>query len=287
LGTVILAAVIGVCVLGCNRFWPVAAKPTAKEPAAEAPKDPNADTRPPGPFTDATRKDPPNDYPPPPDVTKTGKSVGKIYEAVVKSWNDIAFVTEAGKRVVHHAVLDTELGQIDIELRPDWAPNHVRSFVALARAGFYDGLVFEQTLHEEYLGEDGQKRVLDQIQGGCPMGTGDVYQGNVGYWLKDEIDEKEPVKHVEGIVGACRGEEPNSDGCRFYVTLCQAPFLDGNYSAFGKVCQGLDVARKIWSQPTVEVEDAATPPRPVKPIVIRKVTITTKEVDKTGSGGDN
>jgi peptidyl-prolyl cis-trans isomerase B (cyclophilin B) len=290
----LLGVVFGFCGLGCNRLFPgPAPAPTDSGQAAGPAQDasPAADdfveARFRQPFAEATRKDPPNDYPPPPDVTRTGKSVGKIYEAVVQSWDGIRFVSDAGKRLAFHALLDTEMGEIDIELRPDWAPNHVRSFVALARAGFYDGLLFEQTLHEEYQAEDGMKRVLDQIQGGCPLGTGDLYTGNVGYWLKDEIDEKTPIKHEEGIVGACRGEEPDTGGCRFYITLCRAPFLDGNFTVFGKICRGLDVARKIWGQPTVEVEDASLPSRPLKPVVIRKVTIVTKEVDKTGPGGDN
>ncbi len=282
----LLAVLLGVCASGCDRLFP---KPKPTAPAGESldPADANIPPRFRQKFAEATRKDPPDDYPKPPDKTMAGKSVGTVHEQVVKSWSGIRFLTEDGKRRVFHAVLDTELGEIDIELRPDWAPNHVRSFVALAQAGFYDGLVFEQTLHEEYTGEDGQKRVLDLIEGGCPLGTGDLYQSNVGYWLKDEIDAKNPVKQEEGIVGAGRSEEPDTNDCRFYVLLCKAPHFDGNYTAFGKVCRGLDVARKIWAQPTVEVEDLNVPPRPKKPVVIRKVTVSTKEVDKTEPGGDN
>jgi peptidyl-prolyl cis-trans isomerase B (cyclophilin B) len=283
----VLASIGG---LGCDRFFPGAAKadptPSVENKPAK-PDDGGVDARFRQKFTEAVRKEPPNDYPLPPNVTTTGKSVGKIHEQVVKNWDGIRFLNENKKRLAYHAILETELGVIDIELRPDWAPNHVRSFVALSQLGFYDGLLFEQTLHEEYIGEDMQKRVLDQIQAGCPLGLGDLYQGNVGYWLKDEFNEKEPIKHEEGIVGACRGEDPDTSGCRFYITLCKAPFMDGNFTAFGKITRGLDVARKIWSQPTVPNEDASVPSRPVKPIVIKKVTITTKEVDKTDPGGDN
>jgi len=280
---------VGVGIVGCTSSPPPKAKKTDPAQAAKDTNtgDPTLEPRFRQAFAVATRKDPPPDYPPPPDQTKTGKSVGKIYEEVVKTWDGVRFLSDSGKRLAYHAVLDTEQGTIDIELRPDWAPNHVRSFIALARTGYYDGLTFEQTLHEEQVGEDGEKRVLDQVTGGCPLGTGDLYQGNVGYWLKDEIDEQKPVSHEAGVVGAVRGEEPDSNGCRFYITLNRAPFLDGHFSAFGKVSRGLDVARKIWSQPSIESDDPLVPSRPVKPVVIRSVKITAKEVDKVGPGGDN
>ena len=283
---VVLTAVI-VAVVGCNKPAPPPPAPNQDSQDTKSAGNTAGEARFRQPFADATRKDPPNDFPPPPDVTLTGKSVGKIYEQVIKAWDDIPFVTEAGQRIVYHAILDTELGAIEIELRPDWAPNHVRSFIALARVGYYDSLTFEQTLHEEQVGDDGEKRVLDQIQGGCPLGTGDLYQGNIGYWLKDEIDEKNPVTHEAGVIGACRSEEPDSDGCGFSITLNKAPFLDGHFTVFGKVSQGLDVARNIWAKPTIETEDPFVPSRPVKPVVIRKMTISAKEVDKPGPGGDN
>jgi peptidyl-prolyl cis-trans isomerase B (cyclophilin B) len=292
----LVITVAGVGVVGCGR--PAQQPAQQKAEASATPAPPGAagakETPPAQPqqparantpsqrsFAEATRSEPPADWPPPPDVTRAGKSVGKLYTEVVKVWDGVHFVTPAGKRVVHHAILDTEQGVVDIELRPDWAPNHVRNFVALARVGYYDGLVFERTIHQESDVQPGDK--LDLIEAGCPLGTGESGTGSIGYWLKPEFNAQ--VHHEEGTVGACRGEEADTAGCRFYISLCKAPFLDGNYTVFGKVAGGLDVARKIFTQPVKEDEQGEQ--RPLKPVVINKVTIQTKEVDKQGPGGDN
>ena len=80
----------------------------------------------------------------------------------------------------------------------------------------------------------------------------EVYTMNgIGYWLKPEFSKEE---HEAGSVGACHGEEPDTAACRFYITLSKAPFLDGNFTIFGKVVQGLDVVRTIYSQGVI-VED--------------------------------
>src|SRR5258708_7448269 len=135
------------------------------------------------PFAEAATTEPPEDWQRPPDTTMTGKSVGKLFTEVTRLWDDIKFVSPNGKPLAYSATVETEMGTIEIALRPDLAPNHVRNFVALARAGYYDGLVFERTIHEE--GENGN---LDLIEGGCPLGTGDIGYGSIGYWMKPEID---------------------------------------------------------------------------------------------------
>jgi cyclophilin family peptidyl-prolyl cis-trans isomerase len=272
--------------VGCGRQ---PAEPQAQQPAPAAQPSPKKepvpiDPRWQRPFAEATRADPPADWPPPPDVTITGKSVGKLYTDVVKAWDGVRFLSDDGKRVVHTAVLETDQGAITIELRPDWAPNHVRSFVALARAGYYDGLVFDRVIHQESDVRPGDK--LDLIEAGCPLGTGETGTGSIGYWLKPEFNAE--LQHEEGCVGACRGEEADTAATRFYITLGKAPFLNGNYTLFGKVTQGLDVARKIFQQPLREDEqDTDGDHRPLNPVVIRKVTVRTKEVDKSGPGGEN
>src|SRR5713101_1934291 len=127
------------------------------------------------PFADATISDPPEDWLRPPDTTLAGKSVGKLYTEVRNHWDEIRFVSPAGKPLAYWAILDTEMGEIEITLRPDLAPNQVRNFVALAQSGYYDGLVVERTVHED--GPDGK---LELIEGGCPMGTGDMGYGSIG-----------------------------------------------------------------------------------------------------------
>ena len=236
-------------------------------------------------FDKATRggDDPPPNSNPPPDVTVNGKSVYKIYKEVIGLWDTIRFATPDGKPIHYSATVATNFGTIEIALRPDLAPNHVRNFVALARAGYYDGLLFDRICHEENEVEAGKVQVFDSIEAGCPLGTGDPGNGSIGYWLKPEIapaDSK--VTHEPGIVGACHGDEADTAACRFYITLCDAPFLDGNFTVFGKVTQGLDVARTIAKQPTREYEeDVAGSLRPDKPIKIEKVTIHTS-VEEAG-----
>jgi peptidyl-prolyl cis-trans isomerase B (cyclophilin B) len=262
---------------------------TAKE-AAKAPAPPPVEARFRQPFADAVRKDPVDGWNPP-TTTAAGKSVGALYEEVKKSWDGIQFVTGEGKRLVYHATLDTDDGPIELELRPDWAPNHVRNFVALARAGYYDGLVFSRIVNQlsKKLGEK-----VELIEGGGPLGAADDQDG-IGYWLKDEFDAKRP--HEDGVVGATHGEEADSAACKFYVMLGKAPRLDGNYTLFAKVVKGLDVAHTIAKKP-VEKEDGSAAAeesedieggdyRMARPTVIRKVTIATHEVDKPGPGGDN
>jgi cyclophilin family peptidyl-prolyl cis-trans isomerase len=223
-------------------------------------------------FADATRPEPPADWQRPPDLTLTGKSVGKLYTEVVRLWDTIHFTSEKGKPIAYRAVLDTELGPIEIALRPDLAPNHVRNFVALARAGFYDGLVFERTVHAK--SEEKPEQEVELIEGGCPLGTGDLGVGSLGYWLKPEFSKE---THEPGTVGAPHGEEPDTAACRFYITLNKAPFLDGNFTVFGKVTRGLDIARRIFSLPVSNDPEYPEGDRPEKPVVIRKVSIQLDE----------
>ena len=230
------------------------------------------------PFEKVTRSgdDPPPNSNPPPDVTASGKPVYKIYKEVLQLWDTIRFVTPDGKPIHYAATVETDFGNIEIELRPDLAPNHVRNFVALAKAGYYDDLLFDRICHEENEGESG-KVVFDSIEAGCPLGTGEPGNGSIGYWLKPEFPPANvKVTHEPGTVGACHGIEADTAACRFYITLCKAPFLDGNFTVFGKVSQGLDVARIIAKQPVREDEtDVAGSYRPSKPITIKKVTIQT------------
>jgi cyclophilin family peptidyl-prolyl cis-trans isomerase len=210
---------------------------------------------------------------PPPDRTAAGKSVGKLYTEVVRLWDTIRFVNPQGQRLEYGATLDTDLGTIEIALRPDLAPNHVRSFVALARAGYYQGLCFERIRDEK--ADDQPDKILQCVEAGCPLGTGEPGFGSIGYWLSPEFPKPEAkVSHEEGTVGACHGNEADSAACRFYITLCPAPTLDGNYTIFGKVTRGLDVAKKIFAQPHVEDEqDDGGSHRPKTPVVIRSVTV--------------
>jgi len=283
----LLGLVCGSGLTGCSRFRAkpnAQAKPTGKDQASKAGSDQA--------FDNAVIKDPPADAQLPPDVTVAGKSVGKLYEETKKNWDAIRFTTDDGKPKRFTALLDTDLGVIEITLRPDWAPLHVRNFVALAGAGYYDGLFFERVVHEELkkdlltVEDDTEARQakgeapipLDYIEGGCPLGTGAPGYGSIGYWLRPEFNPQ--LHHEEGTVGACHGPDADTAACRFYITLGKAPPLDGNYTVFGKVTRGLDVVRKIHARPVRrDDQDPDQDSRPVKPVVIKSVTITTQVED--------
>jgi cyclophilin family peptidyl-prolyl cis-trans isomerase len=278
-----LGLVIGLVLGGCSRPQEPAPTEGEQPPAAtEAKASPGAapsaaslDPRLHQSFKEATTDDPPGEWQRPPDLTMTHKSVGKLYEQVVRLWDAIRFETPNGKKIAYRAILDTEEGTIEITLRPDLAPNHVRSFVALAKVGYYDGLVFERTIEEAVEGQPDAK--VEVIEAGCPMGTGEPGFGSIGYWLKPEFNPQ--ATHDDGMVGASHGEEADTAACKFYINLCKAPFMDGNYTIFGKVTQGLNVAHKILSLPRRNDPEYPEGDRPVNPVVIRKVTIQTEEVD--------
>jgi peptidyl-prolyl cis-trans isomerase B (cyclophilin B) len=248
-------------------------KPTPSEPA----RDPLHQS-----FADATRAadNPPEDSQRPPDRTITGKPVFKLLAEVQKQWDSIRFVTADGRKLEYTALFDTTHGALEITLLSEAAPNHVRNFVALARAGYYDGLRFDGILHEA-IREDPEAAPmrLDQLRAGCPLGTGETGTGSLGYWLRPEFNARQfKLTHEEGTVGACHGPEPDSAATRFYINLTPAPYLDDSYTIFGKVSKGLDVLRTIGVQP-VRIDEGAdgdSGHQPLKPIVIRSVKIQTR-----------
>ncbi|MBX7102911.1 MAG: peptidylprolyl isomerase [Gemmataceae bacterium] len=220
------------------------------------------------PFSEAVTEESPGNQQLPPDRTMTGLSTGKVRLEVQKLWDSVRFTTSDGKPIAYRAVFTTDSGTFSVALRPEIAPNHVRNFVCLARAGYYNGLVFEHVIHQQ--GDDTPDSQLDLIEGGCPVGTGEPGVGHLGYWLKPEFSET--VLHEPGVLGAFHDDSPESAACRFYVALTKAPAMDGNFTIFGRVETGLDVVRMISKQPNVEGTV-----QPVKPVVIRSVVIETRE----------
>jgi peptidyl-prolyl cis-trans isomerase B (cyclophilin B) len=276
-GALALAAML----VGCGQQKPAEDSATsadgasAQENVPSVPLDPRLHQA----FVEATTSEPPEDWHRPPDTTLSGKSVGKLYMEVKNSWDQIRFASPAGKPLAYWATLETEMGDIEITLRPDLAPNHVRNFIALAQAGYFDGLVFERTVHED--GPDGK---LELIEGGCPVGTGEMGYGSIGYWMKPEIHPEIP--NEEGTLGASHGMSKDTAACKFYITLSRCPFMDGEYTVFGKVTQGLGIVRKILSLPVRDDNEYPDGDRPIKPIVINKVTIHSKEVESLTPTGE-
>jgi cyclophilin family peptidyl-prolyl cis-trans isomerase len=230
-------------------------------------------------FAEAVRNaddPPPGDAVRPPDETISKKPVFRFYETVKDTWDTIHFTTPEGKKLDYSARIETSAGAIDIALFPEQSPNHVRNFIALARAGYYDQLFCERIRHES---NEMTRQELHMIEAGCPLGTGTTGTGSIGYWLKEEFTPATRMSHDEGVLGACRGEEADSAATRFYITLTKAPFLDGNYTIFGKVVGGLDVLRKIGQTPVIQDDEGNN--RPQTPIILQKVTIHAQEREAT------
>lgn len=138
--------------------------------------------------------------------------------------------------------------QIKAELYPEHAPITVENFEKLIGQGFYDGLIFHRVI----------KGFM--IQGGCPDGTG---MGGPGWHIKGEFSGNgvpNPIRHTRGVLSMARSMSPNSAGSQFFIMHQDAPHLDGQYAAFGKVVEGMDVVDAIASTPT----DRATAPKPRK-----------------------
>ena len=138
-------------------------------------------------------------------------------------------------------ILETSKGPVTIRMRPDLAPQHVSRIKELVREGFYDGIVFH--------------RVIDgfMAQTGCPHGTG---TGGSGKKLKAEFSK---AKHVRGTVSMARAQNPDSGDSQFFICFADAPFLNGQYSAWGEVTAGMENVDKIKRG-----EPVANPDRIVK-----------------------
>src|SRR5262245_8749063 len=159
LGLCVAGWLFGPGLVGCQRQAPVPRPepaPTQESaPAlAEAAGSPAAaDARWRQSFREATRDASQDDEPPfgserPPDVTCTGKPTARLLQEVKRAWDAIPLVNDEGQCLRYRVTLDTEQGDIELTLFPAWAPNHVRSFLALAKVGYYDGLVFDRVLHQ-------------------------------------------------------------------------------------------------------------------------------------------
>ena len=136
-------------------------------------------------------------------------------------------MAQAGEAKSPKAVIDMDAGKIVIEFYEMDAPETVANFVKLAKKGFYDGLSFHRVVPGFV------------VQGGDPKGDG---TGGPGYTIKDEFNSR---KHLTGTVAMARTPAPNSAGSQFYICLAPQPALDGRYTVFGQVVEGMDVVMKI------------------------------------------
>lgn len=158
------------------------------------------------------------------------------------------------------AVIETTMGTIEIAFSPDKAPGHVKNFKNLAKSGFYNGTAFHRVIPGFMIqGGDSNSRDDDRSNDGT---------GSPGYTIKAEFND---TKHVRGIVSmARRGGRPNSAGSQFFIIVKDSFSLDGQYSAFGKVIKGMDVADKIVAVPRDKRDN------PLEKIVMKKVSIVNR-----------
>ena len=146
---------------------------------------------------------------------------------------------------------------IKAELYPEIAPNTVNNFISLIKKNFYDGLIFHRVIKGFML------------QGGDPEGSG---MGGPGYGIKGEFSSngfKNDLKHTEGVLSMARSMMPNSAGSQFFIMHKAAPHLDGQYAAFGKIIEGMEVVDEIAGCDT-DFSD-----KPLDPQIIEKMTVET------------
>ncbi len=153
-------------------------------------------------------------------------------------------------------VIEMEDGSVmSGELYEDIAPKSVENFEKLANSSFYDGLTFHRVIPGF------------MIQGGCPKGNG---TGGPGYSIFGEFEAngfKNDLKHTRGVLSMARAMDPNSAGSQFFIMVADAPHLDGQYAAFGKVTSGMDAADAIVSVDTDWMD------KPLEPVVIRSIRV--------------
>lgn len=148
-------------------------------------------------------------------------------------------------------------GVMKAELYPEIAPNTVNNFISLIQKGYYNGVIFHRVIPGF------------MIQGGDPEGTG---AGGPGYSIKGEFSSngfKNNLKHTPGVLSMARTMQPNSAGSQFFIMVADAPHLDGQYASFGKITEGLDVAKNIVNTKR-DFRD-----RPYEDQVMEEVTVDT------------
>jgi peptidyl-prolyl cis-trans isomerase B (cyclophilin B) len=138
------------------------------------------------------------------------------------------------------AVLQTRLGEIEIEFFPDKAPGHVKNFLDLARKGFYDGTTFHRVI-PGFMIQGGDPNTRDPKASRSQHGT-----GGPGHTVKAEFND---TSHKRGIVSMARAQDPDSAGSQFFIVVKDSPYLDRNYTAFAQVVRGIEVADKIVNLP--------------------------------------
>ena len=152
--------------------------------------------------------------------------------------NGLLFTTVAS--AVETAVIETKFGKMEIEFFQDKAPGHVKNFKDLAKKGFYNGTTFHRVI-PGFMIQGGDSLSKEEPNNRMKHGM-----GGPGYTIKAEFND---TPHRRGILSMARAQDPDSAGSQFYIVVKDSFFLDGKYTAFGKVFSGMDVADKIVNAP--------------------------------------
>jgi cyclophilin family peptidyl-prolyl cis-trans isomerase len=148
-----------------------------------------------------------------------------------------------------HAIIETNMGTVKVEMFDDKAPNTAKNFESLAQKGFYNGVIFHRVIADF------------MVQGGDPSGTG---RGGPGFKIKDEFHPS--LTHERGVLSMANAG-PNTGGSQFFITVKPCHFLNNKHAVFGKVVEGMDVVDAIAKTSTNDQD------RPIKDVVMTKVTI--------------
>ena len=157
------------------------------------------------------------------------------------------------------AIIETKFGEIELELLGDKAPGHVKNFTDLAKKGFYDGTTFHRVI-PDFMIQGGDPNTRDPKAARERHGT-----GGPGYNIDAEFND---TPHKRGVLSMARAQSPNSAGCRFFIVVKDSNFLDNQYTVFGEVTKGIEVADAIVSAPRDGRND-----RPNSPVAIESITI--------------
>ena len=139
-----------------------------------------------------------------------------------------------------HAIIETKFGEIELEFLDDKAPGHVKNFTDLAQKGFYDGTTFHRVI-PGFMIQGGDPNTKDVKASRSRHGT-----GGPGHTIKAEFND---TPHKRGVLSMARSGDPHSAGSQFFICVADSNFLDKQYSAFGRVVRGIEVADKIVGSP--------------------------------------
>lgn len=191
------------------------------------------------------------------------KSIGSQENQSISNESDENNATESTENLPIATIEVDGFGTIQAELYPEIAPNTVNNFIYLANSEFYDNLTFHRVIKDF------------MIQGGDPNGNG---TGGPGYTIEGEFTSNgiaNSLKHTEGVLSMARAKDPNSAGSQFFIMTKDASHLDGDYAAFGKVINGMDVVHKIENVETDSND------KPKEDVVIKSIRVDTKGVEYT------